>query len=228
MKTILITGATGNLGRAAVEKFSREGHSVIALVSPGKSLGYHTTGSVTSYEADLTDERSVDQTIATIIQNHKTIDAAILTVGGFAMGSIEHTDAAALQAMFSINFSTAYQVARPVFNHMMTNATGRIVFVGARPALQAGDGKKMLAYALSKSLIFKLSEFLNAEGSEKSVITSVIVPSTIDTPANRAAMPNADFSKWVSLDQLTASISFLLSKEADPLREPILKLYGNA
>lgn len=225
-KNVLITGASGNLGSVVVEKFLADGYQVIATTTPGKGLGYEVNGSIATYEADLTDERSVNEIIKKIVSEHKTLDAAILTVGGFAMGDIQSTDGAAIQKMISLNFSTAYYVARPVFSQMITQLSGRIILFGARPALVAPQGKNMVAYSLSKSLIFRLAELLNAEASGKNVVTSVIVPGTIDTPVNRASMPQADFSKWVTPEEVTANIQYLISGDARTLQDPVLKLYG--
>lgn len=223
-KNVLITGASGNLGRAAVEKFLADSWQVIATVSPGKGLGYDIEGSLTTYEADLTNEMSVEEAITRIIADHKTIDAAILTVGGFAMGKIEDTDGAALQKMMSLNFNTAYFVARPVFKQMLSQSAGRIIFIGSRPALVAAEGKNTVAYALSKSLVFKFAELLNAEAKGKNVISSVIVPGTIDTSANRSANPNADFSEWVKPEDLAGIIAFITSEQGSALKETVFKV----
>ena len=117
-KNILITGAAGNLGKAAVEKFLAEGNNVIATVSPGKKLDYEVKGDVTTYEADLTDEKAVEALITKIISNHQSIDAAVLLVGGFAAGNIEATDGALLKKMYTLNFETAYFAVRPVFQQI--------------------------------------------------------------------------------------------------------------
>src|SRR6185503_6319362 len=101
-KNILVTGATGNLGSACVAKVISEGHNAIAIDSPGRSLAAQKN--LFNYEVDLTQEGVVKSLLADIINNVKTIDAAILTVGGFAMGSIETTSAADIQKMFTLNF----------------------------------------------------------------------------------------------------------------------------
>ena len=90
------------------------------------------------------------------------------------------------------------------------------------------DGKNVIAYALSKSLLFNLAEYLNAEGASQNVVTSVIVPSTIDTPANRESMPKADFSKWVRPEEIAGVMEFICSQKADSVREPVYKIYGNS
>jgi NAD(P)-dependent dehydrogenase (short-subunit alcohol dehydrogenase family) len=224
-KNILITGASGNLGQALVDKFTQQGDYVIAIYSPGHVI---PQPHVSAYEADLTDEKSVQAVVSNIIRDHSSIDAALLTVGGFAMGSLSETNLESVKKMISLNFETTYLVAQNVFSSMVNQGGGRIVMVGARPALQAQAGKSMVAYALSKSLIFKLAELINAEGRDKNIVCSVIVPSTIDTPVNRKAMPDANFNDWVTPAKIAECIAFLVADSGNPLREPILKLYGNA
>jgi NAD(P)-dependent dehydrogenase (short-subunit alcohol dehydrogenase family) len=144
------------------------------------------------------------------------------------MGNIEKTDGTSLRKMYALNFETAYFVARPVFLQMQKQKGGRIIFVGSRPSLDAKAGKNMLAYALSKSLLFKLAEHLNAEGASHNIVVSVIVPSTIDTPENRDSMPDADFNNWVKPEDIAKNLAHLCSPDGNSLREPILKLYANA
>lgn len=228
-KNVIITGASGNLGKAAVQKFMAEGYHVAAIVSPGKASAFAITGDCSVYEADLSDEASAQEAVGKITAKHQTIDAALLLVGGYASGNISNTDNAALKKMFSMNFDTAYFMARPVFRQMITQPSGgRIIFVGSRPALKPSDGKRSLGYALSKSLVFHLADMLNAEGADKNVVSSVIVPSTIDTPENRSSMPQADFSSWVKPEEIADAMAFLATDKGKALREPVLKMYGKA
>jgi NAD(P)-dependent dehydrogenase (short-subunit alcohol dehydrogenase family) len=228
-KNIIITGASGNLGKATVEKLVGEGHKIIVTVSPGKSLGfYEGHPQVEVHNLDLTNEADVSSFVSNAIQRNKTIDAALLLVGGYASGNIKDTSGESIRKMYSLNFETAYFIAQPIFNQMMQQKKGKIILIGARPALRPKDGKNSLAYALSKSLIFELAKILNVEGSDSHVTTTVIVPSTIDTPANRKGMPNADFNMWVKPEEIASTISFVLSEEASSLRESILKVYGRA
>ena len=229
MKTVIITGASGNLGKACVEKFLQEGYKVIVTVTPGKTLGFEVTGTVETFEADLTNEVSVEKVIANIIKQNNTIDAALLLVGGYASGGIKETDGAVLKKMFNLNFDTAYFVARPLFQQMLQQTNGgRIIFVGARPALSAKDAKRSLGYALSKSLLFKLADVLNEEGSASNVTASVVVPSTIDTPQNRQSMPKADFTAWVKPEEIADAMAHLCSAESNAWRETVVKVYGRA
>src|SRR5690348_15932974 len=103
-KNVLITGASGNLGKASVEKFVAEGYKVIATVTPGKTLGFTVKGDVETFEADLTDETRITDVIRQIVTKHKSIDTALLLVGGFAAGGIKDTDGASLKKMYTLNF----------------------------------------------------------------------------------------------------------------------------
>lgn len=229
MKTVIITGAAGNLGQACVERFVADGYKVVTILSPGKTLGFTVTGAVEIFNADLSDESATEQVISQIISTHKKIDAALLLVGGYTFGGLNETDGKTLKRMFTVNFYTAYFTARPIFQAMLKQVSGgRIIFVGARAALRAKDASKSLAYALSKSLIFKLAEALNAMGAEKNVTASVVVPSTIDTPPNRQAMPNADFSTWVKAEDIAAAMARLCSDETAAWRESVVKIYNKA
>lgn len=228
-KTVLITGANGGLGTAVVQKFLNEQYTVIAVDRSEKSNpAFSQHPGFEHHAVNLRDEAETSAFIATMISKHQQIDAALLLVGGFAMGNIENTDGEALQKMYSLNFETAYFTSRPLFAHMHERKTGRIVLVGARPALQASAGKDVVAYALSKSLLFSLAEMMNATAKGTDVVTSVIVPSIIDTPTNRKDMPNADTSKWVKAEQIADVLAFICSAEAASLREPVYKVYGNA
>jgi NAD(P)-dependent dehydrogenase (short-subunit alcohol dehydrogenase family) len=226
---IIITGANGNLGTAVTNHFLSKGHTVIATVhneDARKELPANQNLSVGV--ADLTDEDAAAKFVQHAIASYKKIDAALLLVGGFAMGNIIDSKSSDIKKQFSLNFDTAYHVARPVYQHMLEQNGGRIVFVGARPALLAGAGKNMIAYGLSKSLLFKLAEYINADAKGKNVTATVIVPSTIDTPPNRKSMPDADPSNWVKPESIAEILEFVVSDNSAVLRETVLKVYNNA
>ncbi|TAG78185.1 MAG: SDR family NAD(P)-dependent oxidoreductase, partial [Burkholderiales bacterium] len=123
---------------------------------------------------------------------------------------------------------TLYNVARPVFLQMLKQGYGRLFLVGARPALTAAGSRGMVAYGLAKSLVFRVAELMNDEAKGTKVAVSVIVPSIIDTPQNRTAMPDADFSKWVTPKQIADVVAFHASETASALCESVIKLYGDA
>ncbi len=228
-KTVIVTGAAGNLGTAVVEKLLTQGYHVLATVEPGTRHPFDPSQSrLEIHEVDVTDEVAARQFVQSAFEVHQTVQAVVLLVGGFAMGSIAETGMYELEKMFQLNFFSAYNLVRPAFLRMQWQpGGGRMVLIGARPALDAADGKGKMAYALAKSLLFKLSELLNAAGADKNVASSVIVPSIIDTPANRAAMPNTDFSAWVRAEDLAAQIEQACRTDGEP-REKVIKVYGGA
>ncbi len=229
MKTIIVTGANGNLGVATVKKFLESGYRVVAVDHSGNHLDFATANPYFELHAvDLLDEKTITSFVNGIILKHGQVDGALLLAGGFAMGDIGATGGQELDNMFSLNFNTAYYIARPLLQHMLQSGYGRLVFIGARPALQAADGKNMAAYALSKSLLFKLADFINETAKGKNVVASVVVPSTIDTTINRQSMPGADPGNWVKPGQLADVLEFICSDKGLPLREAVYKVYNNA
>ncbi len=228
-KTILITGANGNLGAATVKKFLDEGYKVVSVDHSGTHLGF--AASHDNFElrsVDLTDEEAVVSFMEEVVDLYGRIDGALLLAGGFAMGGIDTTDGEALKKMYSLNFETAYFPARILFQHMLQNGYGRLVFIGARPALKPEQGKGIIGYALSKGLLFHLAELLNASAKGKNVVASVVAPSTIDTAINRKSMPDADPAAWVKPEQIATLLEFICSEKGDAIRDPVYKIYNNA
>src|SRR5215203_4567603 len=229
MKTVIITGANGNLGLAVTSIFLSKGYRVVATVRVPEDLKELPQNQNLQAEVlDLTNEAETETFVKKKIDQHQTIDGALLLVGGFAVGAISATKSVDIKKQISLNFDTAYHVTRPLFQHMMEKNNGKIVFIGARPALQASAGKSLIAYGLSKSLLFKLAEYLNAEAKGKNVTVSVVAPSTINTEPNRKSMPDADFEKWVKPEALAEVLEFLISDKGGVLRDTVLKVYNNA
>jgi len=228
-KIAIVTGASGNMGQAVIKKFLAEGYTVIGTIIPNDPVKIDITDSKFETEiVNLMDEENSSQFVESVIKRHGSIDAAVLTVGGFAMGSVAETRTADIMKQYKLNFETAYNTARPAFIQMLKQDSGRIFIIGSKPGLHAKNGKGMVAYSLAKSLIFRLAELMNDEAKGKNVVTSVVVPSTIDTPQNRKGMPDADPSKWVKAEAIADIIYFYCTKEASVLREPLIKVYNNA
>jgi NAD(P)-dependent dehydrogenase (short-subunit alcohol dehydrogenase family) len=228
-KVAVITGASGNLGQAVVNKFIAEGYKVIGTVIPNDPVPMNfPPDKFEKVVVDLMNEEDSGKFIRSIVDKYKTIDATVLTVGGFAMGGIADTSAADIMKQYKLNFETAYNIARPVFVQMMKQNSGRIFIIGAKPGLNAANGKGMIAYGLAKSLIFRLAELINDEAKGKNVVASVVVPSTIDTPQNRNAMPDVDFTNWVKPDDIANVIYYHCTDEASVLRETMIKVYNNS
>ena len=223
MKTAIVTGAAGNLGKEVVKKFISQGYQVIGTLMPGESVDFDTDY-FQGIAIDLLSEEASQKAVSAIIQSKGDIDAAVLTVGGFAMGDIEATTSADIQKQYKLNFETAYNIARPVFIQMKKQKRGRIFLIGSRPGLDGREGKGMVAYSLAKSLLFRLAELMNHEGQDHNVVVSVFIPGTIDTPQNRQAMPGVDFSKWVKAEEIAGVISFYCNNESAAIREPLVKM----
>ncbi|MBL7697938.1 MAG: SDR family NAD(P)-dependent oxidoreductase [Chitinophagaceae bacterium] len=229
MKNVIITGANGNLGTAVTTTFLDRGYKVIAVVAKEEEIKHlQPHANLEVHAVDLVNEAASKKFIEDAIKANGTIDVALLLVGGYAGGNIFDTSIGDVHAQIALNFDTAYHVAQPIFSHMMNNGKGRIVFIGSRPALQAAAGKSSVAYGLSKSLLFKLAEYMNAEAKGKNVVTTVIAPSTLDTEANRKSMPKANPDDWVKPADLAEILEFVVSDRSGTLREPVLKVYNNA
>jgi len=229
MKTVIITGANGNLGTAVTKEFIDKNYRVIATISNENSKkDFVPHPNLEILVVNLTNEKETVSFVENMIRKYTVIDAALLLVGGFAMGDIENTTGDELHKQISLNFETAFYVTKPLFGHMMNNKKGNIVFIGARPALNAAQGKDLIAYGLSKSLLFKLAEYLNEAAKGKSVSISIVVPSTLDTPSNRKEMPDVNPDIWVKPLEIAQTLEFLVSDKSSALRETVLKMYNNA
>ena len=211
-KTVIITGANGNLGVAAVKKFLDEGYKVIAVDHNGTHLGFAAShDNFELRDVNMSDEGATESFIEEAVSLYGRIDGALLLVGGFAMGDAASTDGAALKKMYSLNFETAWFVARPLFQHMLQNGFGRLVFMGARTAMKPELGKGAMAYALTKAMLVNLADLLNASAHGKNVLASVLAPGTIDTELNHKSMPDADSSSWIKPAQLADLLELIVS-----------------
>lgn len=229
MKTVIITGANGNLGSAVTKEFLDKGYQVVATVileSMIADLSPHANLQV--QVVNLTSEEETASFINAVIAQYKIVDAALMLVGGFAMGNIAATPGADIHKQLSLNFETAYYVTRPLFQHMLANGNGRLVYIGSRPAIEAAQGKNLVAYGLSKSLLFTLAGYINEEAKGKNVTATVVVPSTLDTPLNRESMPDTNPDNWVKPSALAEILEFVVSDKGSPVRESIIKVYNNA
>lgn len=229
MKTAIVTGASGNLGQAVVKKLIDAGYRTIGTVIPNDpvTMGFPAE-QFEKVVVDLTSEDDAQKFVDSVIEKHDRIDVAILTVGGFAMGKIAETKTSDVQKQYRLNFETTYNMARPVFVRMIAQGSGRIFIIGSKPGLDSKNGKGMIAYSLTKSLIFRLAELMNDEAKGKNIVTSVIVPSTIDTPQNRQSMPDAKHDTWVKPEQIADVILFYCDEASSVIREPVIKVYNNA
>ena len=224
-QTILITGATGALGRVVVAQTLQAGHKVLAcgrVPSPNFSFSKNFK----YFSTNLSKESDAEALISNITDQEGPINAAFLLAGGFVMGDVKESTGTRLENMLDMNFRTAYYVARPLFLHMCGKKSGHLCFIGAKSAVEPQNGGFALSYTLSKSLLLTLVQLLEAEGKPHNVRSNLLIPSIIDTSTNREAMPDADFSQWVTPQQIAESLLLLISSKTASWRENIIKMYN--
>ncbi len=226
-KQVIITGAAGGLGTAVTQKFLEAGYEVTALTQPGHPDQIDHLKSATGSPAELRIQ-PLDvmdgKAVAGFFANQENIHAAIFLVGGFAMGKLADTSEADLDKMLSLNFKTAFHSVQNALPKMAEG--GRIILIGARPATDAEAAAALVAYSLSKGLVLQLADIVNVEGAERNVQAVTILPSIIDTPANRDAMSDADFSQWVKPAEIAEAMLFACSEAAQKQRFGQFKMYG--
>ncbi|MDN3205071.1 SDR family NAD(P)-dependent oxidoreductase [Algoriphagus sediminis] len=223
-RNIIITGAGGNLGSAVVDKFKREGYTIIALVEPNTNKSVEEAEY--NYEVDVTSAESVNEFVKEYQLQHGGLDALALLVGGFAMGGIEDVEQEDFEKMISLNFYSAFHLAKGFLPLFKKQGKGTFLFVGARPALIPSDGAGVVPYAFSKKLVIALAETIGEEIRNTDIRSHIFVPSIIDTPPNRESMPDADFEKWVSPSEIADSMHYAVNNRA--LRNMTFKLYGQS
>ncbi len=218
---ILVSGADGNLGSAVVDKLLQEAHQVFALYA-NQEKADEDKRTLTKAVVDLMKAEAAKDAVLTMNENHGSIQAAVLTVGGFDFGTIADTTIEDIHEQLRLNFDTAFNLVKPLIANM--KGDGHIFLIGARPATDPTELKDKLAYGLAKKLIFTLAEVINADRKDTGIQCSVVVPSIIDTPPNRENMPDADFSKWVTPEQIADAIYFHLTHGY--VKEAVIKVYG--
>ncbi len=206
MKVAVVTGAKGNLGKAVVKKFLLENYRVFGIDREGEDDLEKPGGSYTELNGDIGDKKTVNQMLEKILSQEKKIDAAVLTAGGYGAGGLAETSAEEIANQFTLNFFTAYTIAQGLHAHMLASGGGNLFFIGSRPGLDVTNGSGSVAYALAKSLLFRLQEIMNAERGNKNVVAWTVVPNIIDTPTNRKAMPKANRSDWKTPEEIAEII----------------------
>jgi NAD(P)-dependent dehydrogenase (short-subunit alcohol dehydrogenase family) len=218
-KVILITGAAGGLGRAVTPAFYKAGATVAVVDRQG--LPERMEGAL-MVSGDVTDEADVRRIVAETIQQAGRIDCLVNLVGGFSPGRITETDLSVWQKMLTMNVTSAFLLSKAVAAHMAQRRAGRILHIAARAALDPFPGAA--AYIVSKSALVGLIRVLALELGSSGISINGILPTTIDTPANRKSMPQADFSKWVQPDAIAQLLIFLASEEAAAINGALIPI----
>jgi NAD(P)-dependent dehydrogenase (short-subunit alcohol dehydrogenase family) len=221
-KAVAITGALGALGRVVAEVALSRGARVAGIDYAPSEIP-PTPDRIELGGVDLTDAAQAARAIEAAAAQFGRLDALINIAGGFAFETVADGDVRTWERMYALNVTTALNASRAALSHLAGSASGRIVNIGAMGALQAGSG--MGPYAASKSAVHRLTEALAAEWKGKITVNAVL-PSTIDTPANRASMPRADFAKWVAPQELAEVILFLASDAASAVTGALIPVSG--
>jgi NAD(P)-dependent dehydrogenase (short-subunit alcohol dehydrogenase family) len=230
-RVIVITGAAGNLGVAAAKAFSSAG-ARIAFVdrTPGRlsEVFPGLEGSSNHFVApptDVTDPASVATAIEEILKKFGRIDALINTAGGYRAGTALHeTPMGDWDFMLNLNARSVFVVCQLVIPHMLKQGYGKIVNIASRAAL-SGDAYHA-AYSVSKTAVVRLTESMSGELKNAGLNVNCVMPGLIDTPQNRAAMPDSDFSKWVAPESIADVVLFLASDGARAINGAALPVYG--
>lgn len=228
-KTVLITGATGELGPTVVETFLKADAQVVATFTSEKKYRRLVEQSsrpsnLNGVLTDLTNEEEVKKLFAAIRSKHGRLDALCHLTGGFWMGGdISETSLDNWNKMMNLNLHTAFLCTREALAMMKKQKQGHIITVSAKTALDLPGG--VGAYAVSKAAVLALTKLLAKEGKEHNVRANAILPSTIDTDANRHSMPKADFSKWVTTAEIARMILALVRDDM-AVSGTAIKMYG--
>lgn len=231
-KVAVVTGATGNLGSAIVQAFAEQGASVALVdLNPERlAQACATLGDETRFKgftADLSNPDDVARLIADIVAAFGRIDILAHTVGGYAAGQPVHeTSVDVLHKMLNLNVVPLYVMGGAVAQHMVERGGGgKIVFVLAKSGLKGL--KNQAAYTASKGAAFRIMEAMAAELKDHSIAVNGVSPSIMDTPANRASMPNSDPSNWVTTAQVARAILYLASDSSN-VYGTNLEVYGKS
>jgi NAD(P)-dependent dehydrogenase (short-subunit alcohol dehydrogenase family) len=226
-KQVVVTGGTGALGTAVVSKLLAAGATcIVPYVHEAEAQRFPHRGDpdVTLVAvSDLSDEAQV----AKVYSGVKPW-ASIHIAGGFAAGKVAETDKTALMAQIDSNLVSCFLCCRAAVNAMPAGAGGRIVNVAARPALEWRSGAGMTAYTVAKTGVAALTVALADEVAKDAILVNAIAPLIMDTPANRKAMPKADYSAWPKVEEVAATIAFLASPENRVTRGAIVPVYGKS
>jgi NAD(P)-dependent dehydrogenase (short-subunit alcohol dehydrogenase family) len=229
-KVALITGGTGALGRAVCTAFIAAGAQVIATYLVDEELTrFEAAVPAERREAakvDLTSRAAIDAVVARIVERHGRLDVLLNLAGGFAPGTVAETSEGELDRLFAMNLKTAFLCTQAVLSAMIRQRHGRIMNITARPGLIGGGG--VAAYAATKAAVAALTRAAADEVREHGITVNAIAPSTIDTPANRAAMPKVDPARWVKSEEIAAMLVFLASDAAAATSGAIIPVYARA
>ncbi|MCB8945506.1 MAG: SDR family NAD(P)-dependent oxidoreductase [Ardenticatenaceae bacterium] len=228
-KVVLITGATGNVGRATAVACREQGAKVALTGRKMAELEemfaeWVDDERVFLVTADLMDEAAVNGMVAQVVARFGRVDGLVNVAGGFKAGTPVHeTSLRDWEFMLNLNARSVFFTSRAAVPPMLAQGSGRIVNIGSQAAL-AGKAK-MAAYSVAKTAVLRLTESMAAELKGQGITVNCIIPDTIDTPENRQAMPKADFSKWVTPQEIAEVIVWLLTEAGGAVQGAAVPVY---
>src|SRR3974377_1065445 len=233
-KVALVAGGTGGLGRAVSLAFLGEGAKVeVTYVVPGEWAELQDVvaklggGALKGHEVDVTDETAVNGLVEKIVETQGRLDVLVNTVGAYAGGlKLWEMEARVFEQMMALNLQSGYALARAAARTMLNQKRGAIVNVAAKAAFDHAAGAD--AYAASRAAALAMIDSLAADLKGSGVRANSILPSIIDTAANRKAMPKADFAKWPKPEDIARVILFLCSEEAKVIQGGAVTVYGDS
>jgi len=223
-KIVLVTGANGGLGTYVTKAFLEAGATVVGTSRKIQQSEFNSP-KFTAIAAELSTSGGAQRLIDQIASRFGNIDVLAHTVGGFAGGKpIAQTDDATFQKMLDMNFTSAFYLLRAALPAIRKAGYGRIVAIASRAAVDPGPG--VGAYSASKAALVSLLRTVAAENKDAGITANVILPGTIDTPANRKAMPTADVTKWVQPANIASLVVWLASKAGVDFNGAVIPVYG--
>jgi NAD(P)-dependent dehydrogenase (short-subunit alcohol dehydrogenase family) len=207
MENILLTGGTGNLGKTVVQVLADGGYHLHLAVR--KEVA--GAGNVSYYPTELTDGAQAGAFVQNVVNVGKSIRAGVFLAGGFTAGNLAKTSMEDIQSMIQVNFATAFNTAQELIAYYKTVGGGKLIFVGSKAAMDFKGAGNMLAYSLSKQLLYNFSALINESEKASGITSHILLPGTIDTETNRGFMPNADFSKWIKPEVIAGVIKDIVA-----------------
>ena len=223
-KVVLVTGANGGLGTYVTEAFLRSGARVVGTARKIQVSDF-AAGDFIPIPGDLSNENGARALVKQSIEKFGKLDIVVHTVGGFAGGtSVGETDEATFDRMLDLNLKSLFYRLRAALPELLKTGDGRVIGVGSRAALEPGAG--VGAYSASKAAMVSLMKTVAQEHKASGLRANVVLPGTIDTPANRKAMANADFSKWVRPQAIADLILWLAGDAGREVNGAAIPIYG--
>ena len=233
-KTAIITGSAGALGKATTKLFLKNGAKIAALYHTEnkykkllETLGEHNN--LIGVKGDVTKAEDCKRLVEATLEEYGKVDILLNLIGGWEGGStLDKTSEDTWDKMMDLNAKSVFLLCKAVLPSMIARNYGRIVNISAKNSTPVGRMKNNSVYAASKGVVRTLTEAMTQEYWNKNINVNCVIPSTIDTPANRKMMPNADYSKWVPPSLIAETILFLCSNAGEEIRGASIPIYGKA